>query len=149
TQKHFAHILGKADDGEDSISVFGNLARTIAPGGAGVQERFGLVLAPVVHRCLVALIHEMLAHPAAHDTRADPAHSRFARFRAGDHRTLLKLESRCKKLQVPAIFIVPARGFYGYSQAESADCSGAWVIRVRPDRPGGPHPDSLFSGDCG
>ena len=44
----------------------------------------GLVAAAVVDRRRVALGHQVLAHPAAHDAGADPADARLAGFRLGD-----------------------------------------------------------------
>src|SRR5438128_604791 len=80
----FRTVAREADDGEDHVGALGDAARRVGPGGAGVEQRPGLVLRAVVDRRLVAPGQDVLAHPAPHDAGTDPADARLARFRPAD-----------------------------------------------------------------
>ncbi len=73
--------LGKPTMAKTTSDCSATCLGRVGPGGAGLEQRSGLVAAAVVDRRLVALGDQVLAHPAAHHAGADPADARLSGFR--------------------------------------------------------------------
>jgi hypothetical protein len=91
-QHHGADIAWKADDTEYHVAVLGDRARSIRPGGALRQQRFGFVAGAVIDRRRKAAGDQMPAHAGSHHAGANPTDAGFAGFNV--HHDIVKNPAR-------------------------------------------------------